>query len=147
MSLFDRSRRGDAVPYAAVAVIALALSGCGSGKYPVHGTVTLEDGTPLTKGLLVFERVDGGPPITARGNVGPDGQFTISTEKPGDGVPPGRYKVLINPMDASDVPDELKTLPFDIKYTKFDTSGLEYTVQSGPNDFEIKLEKQKKRHH
>src|SRR5579871_4757472 len=144
MSRFGRSRKGRAVPYAAVAVLALVLSGCGGGKYPVHGTVTLDDGTPLTKGLVVFERVDGGPPITARGNVGPDGRFTISTEKPGDGVPAGRYKVLVNPLDLSDVPDELKTLPFDIKYVKFDTSGLEFTVQSGPNDFPIRLEKPKK---
>jgi hypothetical protein len=35
-------------------------------------------------------------------------------------------------------------LPFDIKYTKFATSGLEYTVPSGDNDFPIRLEKGKK---
>ena len=88
--------------------------------------------------------MDGGPPITARGNVGPDGRFTISTEKPGDGVPAGRYKVLVNPLDLSDVPDELKDLPFDIKYVKFDTSGLECTVPSGDNEFPIRLERSKK---
>src|SRR4051812_40667684 len=128
----------------AVAVLAVGLSGCGGGKYPVRGTVTLDDGTPLAKGLIVFERVDGGPPVTARGDVGPDGRYALSTEKPGDGVPPGRYKVLVNPLDLSDVPDDQKTLPFDVKYTKFDTSGLEYTVQSGENDFPIRLERPKK---
>src|ERR1041384_6176679 len=102
---------------AALAVcLTLSLAGCGSKKYPVRGTVTLEDGTPLTRGLVIFERVEGGPPLTARGNVLPDGRYELSTEKPGDGVPPGRYKVAINPLDTSDVPDEQKALPFDIKY-------------------------------
>src|SRR5262245_33475146 len=85
-----------------------ALSGGSGGLYPVRGTVTLEDGSPLTKGLVVFERQGGGDPVTARGEIRPDGSFELSTSKRGDGVPPGRYKVLINSMDLSDVPDEKK---------------------------------------
>src|SRR5947209_3370895 len=142
-----RPRGADATPLAVVAVLALGLSGCGSSKYPVTGTVALDDGTPVTKGLIVFERVDGGPPVTARGNVGPDGRYALSTDKAGDGVPPGRYRVLINPLELSDLPDEKKDFPFDVKYLKFDTSGLECLVQSGVNDFPIKLEKRKKGHH
>src|SRR5262245_30485289 len=91
--------------------LALCATGCGAKMHPVHGTVTLDDGTPLNKGLLIFERVDGGPPLTARGNIGPDGRYELSTEKQGDGVPPGRYKVAINPLDTSDAPDEQKVLP------------------------------------
>src|SRR5947208_2506929 len=109
---------------AAVALLALGLAGCGEGLYPVRGTVTLDDGTPVTRGLVVFERVDGGRPITARGEIGPGGRYELSTNKPGDGVPPGKYRVLLNPLDLSDVPDEKKNLPFDIKYLKFETSGL-----------------------
>ena len=52
--------------------------------------------------------------------------------------------MLVNPLDLSDVPDEQKHLPFDNKYLNPDTSGLEYTVQSGENDFPIRLEKSKK---
>ncbi|HEY1375372.1 MAG TPA: carboxypeptidase-like regulatory domain-containing protein [Gemmataceae bacterium] len=129
---------------ALLAAVAVGLAGCASRKYPVRGTVTLDDGTPLTRGLVVFERVEGGPPATARGNVGPDGRYVLSTEKPEDGVPPGKYRVLVNPLDASDVPDELRILPFDIKYTKFATSGLECTVPSGENDFPIRLDRPKK---
>jgi hypothetical protein len=128
----------------AVAVLAVGLSGCGSGKYPVHGTVALDDGTPVTRGLIVFERVDGGPPATARGNIGPDGQYALSTDKPGDGVPLGRYKVLVNPMDLSDVPDEQKNIPFAFKYLKFETSGLEFEVKAGANEFPIKLERSRR---
>jgi hypothetical protein len=130
---------------AVLVVLALGLPGCAGGLYPVRGAVALDDGTPLTKGLVVFERVDGGAPITARGNVRPDGTYELSTGKPGDGVPPGRYKVLVNPLELSDVPDEQKNLPFDARYTKFETSGLEFEVKAGSNDCPIKLDRPKKK--
>jgi hypothetical protein len=137
-----RARR--VVVTAVLVLLALGPAGCGGSLYPVRGTVTLDDGTPLARGLVVFERTDGGPPVTARGEVRPDGTYDLSTAKPGDGVPPGRYKVLVNPLDLSDVPDEQKKLPFDVKYTKFQTSGLEFEVKAGANDCPIKLDRSKK---
>jgi hypothetical protein len=119
--------------------LTLSVAGCGSGKHPVRGSVTLENGAPLTRGLVIFERVDGGPPVTARGDIQADGRYELSTEKTGDGVPPGRYKVSINPLDTSDAPDELKALPFDARYLNLNTSGLECEVKSGVNEYPIKL--------
>jgi hypothetical protein len=107
--------------------------------YPVRGTVTLEDGTVLTKGLVIFERMDGGRPVTARGDIQADGRYELSTERPGDGAPPGLYKVAINPLDTSDVPDEQKILAFDIKYLNLRTSGLEFEVKPEANEYPIKL--------
>jgi hypothetical protein len=107
--------------------------------HPVRGAVTLEDGTPVTRGLVIFERVDGGPPLTARGDIQPDGRYELSTEAPGDGVAAGRYRVSINPLDTSDVPDEQKTLPFDVKYLSQKTSGLEFEVKPGATDYPIRL--------
>lgn len=127
---------------AVVAAALLAAAGCGDPKYPVRGSVTLEGGQPLEKGLLVFERTEGGPPLTARGDVKPDGQYELSTEKPGDGVPPGKYRICLNPLDTSDVPDEKKVLPFDRKYLNPSSSGLEYEVKAGDNQFDIKLSRQ-----
>jgi hypothetical protein len=125
--------------WAAAAGVLFAASGCGPQMYPVRGTVTLEDGTPLAKGLIIFERVEGGPPLTARGDIGPDGRYELSTEKPGDGVPAGRYRVSINPLDTSDVPDEQKVLPFDAKYLNMKTSGLECEVKAGVIEYPIRL--------
>jgi hypothetical protein len=125
--------------FVAVAGLALAPAGCGPRMYPVRGTVTLEDGSPLPKGLVIFERFDGGPALTARGDIGPDGRYELSTEKTGDGVPPGKYRVSINPLDTSDTPDEQKVLPFDVKYLNLKTSGLEYEVKAGVNEFPIRL--------
>jgi hypothetical protein len=138
MTHTDRPRRWVT---ALVACLALGLGGCGPKMYPVKGAVTLDGGAPLAKGLVIFERVEGGPPLTARGNVQADGRYELSTERPGDGVPPGRYKVAINPLDTSDVPDEMKTLPFDNKYLNLNTSGLECEVKAGVNDYNIKLSK------
>src|SRR5581483_5964374 len=128
----------------AAPVLLVALAGC-AGKYPVRGTVTYDDGTPVTKGLVVFERTAGGPPVTARGQIQPDGHYELSTDKPGDGVPPGKYRVLLNPLDLSDVPDEQKVMPFDLKFLKFETSGLEYEVKSGPNEYPITVTRQQKK--
>ena len=125
--------------------LAVALPGCGPRMYPVRGTVTLEDGTPLAKGLVIFERVDGGPPLTARGDIQADGRYELSTETPGDGVPAGRYRVSINPLDTSDVPDEQKVLPFDHKYLSHQSSGLEVEVKAGDNDYPIRLAKPTKK--
>lgn len=121
--------------------LSLVAVGCGPQKYPVRGSVNLEDGKPLEKGLIVFERVEGGPPLTARGDIRPDGRFELSTEQPGDGVPTGKYRVSLNPLDTSDVPDEKKVLPFDVKYLNQKTSELEFVVEAGPNEFPIKLSK------
>jgi hypothetical protein len=137
-------RRGRRFSIAALALVALGLPGCGGGLYPVRGTVTLDDGTPVTKGLVVFERVDGGPAVTARGDIRPDGGYELSTNKPGDGVPPGRYKVVLNSLDLSDVPDEHKDLPYDARYLNLKTTDLEFEVKAGPNDIPIRLTRSKK---
>jgi hypothetical protein len=123
-------------------VIALALAplaGCAEPRYPARGTVALDDGTRVIKGVVVFERLEGGSAVTARGEIKPDGGFELTTDKPGDGVPAGRYRVLINPLDLSDVPDEEKPLPYDAKYLKFQTSGLTAEVKAGPNEVPLKL--------
>jgi hypothetical protein len=143
MPVLVRARRA-AFP-AVLVVLALGPGGCGGGLYPVRGTVTLDDGTPLARGLVVFERVDGGPAVTARGEVRAGGAYELSTSKPGDGVPPGRYRVLVNPLDLSDVPDEQKNLPFDVRYTRFETSGLEFEVKAGSNECPLKLDRPKKK--
>jgi hypothetical protein len=123
--------------------VAVLAFGCGSKYAPVRGTVTLEDGKPLTHGMVVFETTDGTE--MARGMIQSDGSYELSTRKPGDGVKPGRYRALVSPLDMADVPDEQKTLPFDTKYTRFQTSGLEFDVTSGPNVIPIKLTRQAKR--
>jgi hypothetical protein len=123
----------------AVAVLCLAgAAGCGSGPHPVRGTVTLEDGTPVTGGMVTFETKDVEKPVTARGEIQPDGTYNLGTYKPGDGAPPGVYRVIVTPRAQS--PDLLPVkAPYDNRYTAFDSSGLEFEVKSGANEFPIRL--------
>jgi hypothetical protein len=75
-----------------LAAAAVALAGCGSKLQPAGGKV-LVDGVPVTEGTIMFYPVATGRPATAR--ILADGSFTLSFEKPGDGLPPGEYKVAI----------------------------------------------------
>ncbi len=72
----------------------LAAAGCGGRGVtlvPVSGVVEV-DGKPLATGAITVAPADGRP---ASSMIGPDGRFTLSTFEPGDGVMPGRHKVVV----------------------------------------------------
>src|SRR5262245_46454526 len=117
------------------------LAGCGSGMQPVRGKVTLPDGKPAAGSQVVFESDKEGKKISARGDVHDDGSFELSTFKPGDGVPPGKYKVQVNPPPMVNAEGPYIS-PFNAKYSNFGTSGLEFEVKSGArNEFPIQVTK------
>src|SRR5262245_4042273 len=122
-------------------LLLFAAAGCGRKLYPVHGKVAFPDGTPLDGGLVVFEQQqEGESPVMARGDIHTDGSYKLSTFRPGDGVPAGKYRVLISPKtDLNDVDGPRKPSPFDPRYMAFDTSGLEFEVQAGENEFPIRV--------
>lgn len=74
-----------------VAVLTVALVGCGSDLKPAGGTVTV-DGKPVESGTIMFHPVAGGRPAT--GTIA-DGTFTLSYADIEDGLPVGEYKVAI----------------------------------------------------
>ena len=99
--------------------------------YEVKGQVLLADGKPLTTGRVTFLPVD--PKVVpASGEIGPDGQFSLTTRSPDDGALPGEYKVRIEPAAAAN-PKKPARPPFPIKYIDEDSSGLVVTVKAEPN--------------
>jgi hypothetical protein len=98
----------------------------------------LPDGKPAVDCQVVFEGPEGGKAISARGDVQADGSFQLSTSQPGDGVPLGKYRVQINPPPLLNAEAPI-ALPFSAKYGDFSTSGLEFEVKAGVNDFPIQL--------
>jgi len=130
--------------FSQVVVIGCALSlvaGCGSGLAQVQGKVLLPDGKPAAGSQVVFEGGPDGHKVTARGDVGNDGSFQLSTVRPGDGVPPGTYRALVNPPPMVNAEGPFR-VPFNAKFTSFQTSGLEYEVKSGlKNDLSIQVTK------
>src|SRR5262245_4902308 len=69
--------------------VALALSGCGSGKIPVRGSV-LFAGKPVEEGMIMFEPVDGKGPTTG-GSIA-DGNYELVGEA---GALPGEKLIRI----------------------------------------------------
>jgi hypothetical protein len=69
-----------------------ACVGCGTRLQPAGGKV-LVDGTPVKGGTIMYYPVHKGRPASAR--ILEDGSFTLSYERPDDGLPVGDYKVVI----------------------------------------------------
>jgi hypothetical protein len=76
----------------ALAAVLLSLTGCGTKLQPAGGKI-LVDGVPVKEGTVMFCPVNKGRPATAR--IMEDGSFTLSFARPGDGLPPGDYRVVI----------------------------------------------------
>jgi hypothetical protein len=123
---------------AIVLLFVTGAAGCGSGPVPVRGTVTLEDGTPVTNGMVTFVTKDVEKAVTARGEIQSNGAYKLGTFKPGDGAPPGVYRVIVSPP-AQRPDDPPVKLSYDERYTDFSKSQLEFEVKSGDNDIPIRL--------
>ncbi len=130
-------RRWHTVP-AMLAVLSI-LGGCGRGitTYPVRGTVTLDNGEPLAGATVSMEAVD--QSLSATGQTDAQGRFALSTLKPGDGVPRGKYRALVRPPMGAD-PDQPFPMPFDPKYTRYETSGLEFEITGATDSLAIRLQ-------
>lgn len=114
-----------------------------SGLVKVKGTVTLE-GKPVPNGTVNFIPDVGGP--SASGELKPDGTYELTTEKPGDGAMPGKYKVVVVAMEdqAGKLPEERSPLPAAIvptQYTSLATSPLTATVEKKDNQIDFQLSK------
>lgn len=81
-------------PFLALGCLACILAGCTGGETitKAGGIVTFK-GKPLSTGTVEFYPVEGGR--TANAVINSDGTFTISYRQPGDGLPPGEYKVAV----------------------------------------------------
>jgi hypothetical protein len=132
------------------AAVIFSVTGCSGsgGSGTISGTVTV-DGQKLKRGLITFM-----PENTKKGVFNAaivEGKFEIS------GVPTGLAKVVVmpgmdppgsgdNPADGNDrarpnTTPKMETLATSVpvKYQSAATSGLELTVKSGPNPYDLNL--------
>jgi hypothetical protein len=120
------------------------LVGCSDGPQlaPAKGVVTY-NGEPLKFGGVMFQPEEGQP---ARAKIQPDGTFTMSTLKDGDGAPVGKNKVRVtchagqNPETRDDGEEGgLGELLIPQKYTIYSSSGLTVEIPAKGNE-SIRLE-------
>jgi len=125
--------------------------GCGESNrlvYPVQGKVVASDGAPLTAGWVSTRPVESTTKASARGAIGPDGTFKLTTFESDDGAVLGRHQVLITPaLGGERETGSANTPPIPTKYTSFETSGLEIVVTTNrqENNFTIALEEPRNR--
>lgn len=123
--------RDAAAAWAATATLSVALLAAGCERpsllVPVNGRVLL-DGKPLSSGVVQFQPASG---QAASGQLAEDGSFVLSRHAPGDGVPPGTYRVAVISYDPSATTDAVENLRVPVKYTRFGSSGIEFTVFPG----------------
>ena len=109
---------------------ALCCVGC-SQYVAVTGTVTYSDGTPVTRGQVVFENET----FLGRADVQSDGSYRMGRLKDGDGIPSGTYRVYLSDTDIYEPPaggEEgvwIARPQVHAKYTNADTSELTCTVE------------------
>jgi hypothetical protein len=119
------------------AVTSASIPGCGSNAVrepalvPVKGKVSYK-GKALTRGTVEFEPQTGGR--LAKGTIGPDGTFTLTTAKEGDGVAAGTHVVSVRGTGG-----EGKKEVVPVKYTQAASSGYQVTVDATSPDVSINL--------
>src|SRR5438105_4940165 len=134
-------------PSALLVAILFAAAGCDSGQpkvYPVKGKV-VSKGRGSVKDLtgynVQFQSVSD-PGEMPGGAIGEDGSFTLYTRHGGKvvpGVKEGTYRAcLLQPPVEGGAPPPL-VIPR--RYTKFDTSNLQYDIKPGANEISIEVER------
>jgi len=127
-------------------VLLLPVLGCGTRTGSVSGTVTFK-GAPLSGGSVTFHGENGKLDSAA---IGPDGKYTMAQAPLG---PVKAAVVTVKPSAPPTLPGgketpkkESKTepvgrfVPIPPKYHEPQTAGLHYTITSGDQTIDIKLE-------
>ncbi|MBQ9372246.1 MAG: hypothetical protein IJU03_08650 [Thermoguttaceae bacterium] len=140
--------KSHAYRFLALLSVVLMITAVGCGKAKVKGTVTFNDGTPLDIGVVNFVN----DTTLCKGAINEKGEYEMRTFKPGDGVPPGTYKVYITQtMKFGESGREIKTGDVTVealgistnlispKYSNPDASGLTITVK-GSMRYDIQLD-------
>lgn len=131
-----------------VGMLAVMVNGGCSDRdvvtYPVRGIVRFTDGKLLRDGTVEFEIMGREKPITATGEIGPDGSFVLGTYESNDGAVAGKHRaVVIADYEIGtgyERPWLIPAAQLHPKYRDFQSSGLEFLVKPQDNDIIVEVE-------
>lgn len=133
----------DEWPLCAVVLSSLLLVlGCSGPDTTVAGKVVYDkDGSPVTTGMVMFVSIEG--QHLARGDIQSDGTFSLRSKDRNTSIHPGKYGVCIVPPDTSSQRENGIIVPplVDARFLDTRSSGLEFEVQPGENNFTLTVSK------
>jgi len=118
----------------------LLAGGCGgSAVSPVSGKVVLPGDVPLVGAKVTFKSTDSSVKTRPRAQTDESGFFEMRLNEEQLGVPPGTYQATVFESIGDDYDNPAKPT-IHTRYNSFEKSGLQYTVESGGNHFDILLD-------
>ena len=118
------------------------LVGCSGDKVPMGGKVTFsDDGSSVPTGIVCFQK----PGFVARGEIGPDGTYVMSSTGTNDGLPPGDYEVFLIGVEKPIPGQSLSVSLIDDKYGQPQTSGMRIMVDATTKRFDFQVDRAKKK--
>lgn len=112
--------------------------GC-SSNVTVKGRVQWEDGSPVTEGNVLMEN----DKVSVIGEIAKDGTFSMGLLKPGEGIPPGKYKAVVMGGDTMLKAPSGKSLiareysiaaltPLEVEVVAGKNTPLEFAIKKNP---------------
>ncbi len=90
----------------ALVVLMLALTATGCGQTSTLKGRVLLDGQPVAGATVLFMPEEDGQGRPASGTTDSDGYFQLMTFRPGDGVAPGTYRILVSKTEVPAAPPD-----------------------------------------
>lgn len=136
-------------PCLSVALLVLVV-GCGPDRpatVPVSGVVTIDGQPPPGEGTIYFaaaEAADGYPLRPATAQFDASGYYETTTFEAGDGLIPGRYKIVVHCWQTPPNMDGRPVVSYiDDRYGSAGTSGLEdleVAADAGRLEYDLDLQ-------
>jgi hypothetical protein len=126
---------------AILAVCSAAILGCGNDRemIPVSGRITYGGGSWPKSGNITFAPLEASGSTPLRPGAGAfkeDGAFVVGSYRPGDGLRPGKYHVIVSCVDV-DTGVKIEHVPADFKTE-------ELVIEPGQDDIELNFDVPKK---
>ncbi|MDR1491797.1 MAG: hypothetical protein LBT05_03625 [Planctomycetaceae bacterium] len=128
-----------------VSLSCLLLVGCNNGT-KITGTIKFSDGTPVTKGQVVFDNGNN----SYFGAISSAGTYVTGGNQTVEGIPNGSYKVWLAGTETADnktgangtITSYTVTQTVAKKFTSLNTTDLKFEVKpGGAKTFDITVEK------
>jgi hypothetical protein len=104
----------------------------------IQGSITLDD-KPLGGGMVMFLPEDDEKGRPASGAIDPDGTFELGTASPGDGIVPGKYRIVVTPPSTPGIkaPANRKAVP--ARYSDPEKTPLRSTIKTADQKVQLDM--------